>query len=108
MIKADIVKSIGEALNLKDREALKIVDSIIDSIKEIVVAHGRIEIRDFGVFQIKTRKQRVGRNPKNKVEYSIPSRKVVTFKAGKEVRTLPVSEPETATAEAQGDSRSFE
>jgi len=88
MIKADIVKAIGEKLNLKDKEALSVVDRIIDSIKEIITKDSRLEIRDFGVFQIKKRKERIGRNPKNKVMYPIPSRKVVTFKAGKEIKTV--------------------
>ena len=61
MIKADIVKKVAEGLNKKDREALVIVDTIIDSVKDVICQHGRLEIRDFGVFQIKQRKPRIGR-----------------------------------------------
>lgn len=86
MIKADIVKRIAEHLKLKDKEALVIVDATLDAMKDIVAKHGRLEIRDFGVFQTKQRKQRVGRNPKDKKEYPIPPRKVVTFKMGKELK----------------------
>ena len=89
MIKADIVKSVGEALNMKDKEALAVVDSIIESMKEVIIRDKRLEVRDFGVFQVKERKQRIGRNPKNKKEYPIPPRKVVTFKSGKEIKKLP-------------------
>lgn len=88
MIKADIVKSVGEALNMKDKEALAVVDSIVESMKEVIVRDKRLEVRDFGVFQIKERKERIGRNPKNKREYPIPPRKVVTFKSGKEIKNL--------------------
>ncbi len=88
MIKADIVKSVGEALNMKDKEALAVVDAIVESMKEVIIRDKRLEVRDFGVFQVKERKQRIGRNPKNKKEYPIPPRKVVTFKSGKEVKNL--------------------
>ncbi|MEQ8819091.1 MAG: HU family DNA-binding protein [Sumerlaeia bacterium] len=94
MIKADIVKRVAEELSteeqpLKDKEALELVDTIIESIKEIVVRDQRLEVRDFGVFQIKTRKARIGRNPKNRKEYPIPAHKVVTFKPGKEIKIIP-------------------
>ena len=86
MIKADIVKRVALKLNKKDKEALVIVDTIIDSMKDVICKHQRLEIRDFGVFQIKQRKKRIGRNPKDKKEYPIPPRKVVTFKSGKELK----------------------
>ncbi len=95
MIKADIVKRIAEGLSnehqqIKDKDALLIVDQVVESMKEIIVKHGRLEIRDFGVFQVKQRKARIGRNPKNKKTYPIPAHKVVTFKPGKEIKTVPV------------------
>lgn len=86
MIKADIVRRVAEHLKLKDKEALVIVDAALEAIKETVAEHGRLEIRDFGVFQVKQRKERVGRNPKDKKEYPIPPRRVVTFKMGKELK----------------------
>jgi nucleoid DNA-binding protein len=86
MIKADIVATIAKELNIKDKEALEIVDEIIVHIKDIVDEGGRLEIRDFGVFQAKARKPRIGRNPRNKKEYMIPLRRVVTFRPGKKFR----------------------
>ncbi|MCE5228730.1 integration host factor subunit beta [bacterium] len=86
MIKIDIVKKIATKLEIKDREALSVVDTIIDSIKQCIKEHDRIEIRNFGVFQVKQRKPRTGRNPRNKKEYPIKPRKVVTFKLGKELK----------------------
>ncbi|MBN1517394.1 integration host factor subunit beta [Candidatus Sumerlaeota bacterium] len=86
MIKADIVKKIAASMNKKDKEALVIVDTIIESMKDVICQNQRLEIRDFGVFQIKQRKPRIGRNPKDKKEYPIPPRKVVTFKSGKELK----------------------
>jgi nucleoid DNA-binding protein len=89
MIKVDVVKQIAKKLDLKERDALEIVDTILESLKEVIVRDGRLEVRDFGVFQIKERKGRVGRNPKNKVEYPIPPHRVVTFKSGKEIKEIP-------------------
>ena len=88
MIKIDFARDLAQRLKVKDKEALKIVDNLIESIKEAIIKHARLEIRDFGVFIIKTRKQRVGRNPKNKKEYPIPNHKAITFKAGKEIKEL--------------------
>jgi nucleoid DNA-binding protein len=86
MIKADIVRQISENLNLKDRNALTLVDATLESIKEVINRDGRLELRDFGVFTIKTRKARTGRNPRNLVEYPIPGRRVVTFRMGRELK----------------------
>jgi len=86
MIKVDIVKKVAEQLNLKDKEALQIVDAVIEAMKQVICENGRLEVRDFGVFQVKQRKARIGRNPRNKDEYPIPPRKVVTFKLGKELK----------------------
>lgn len=96
MIKVEIVKRVAEHLNMKDKEALVIVDSIIDAMKKIVAEEGRLEIRDFGVFQTKKRKERIGRNPKDKKEYPIPARRVVTFKMGRELKISGEQNPAIA------------
>ncbi len=100
MIKAEIVKQAAEKLSMRDKEALVVIDAIIDSIKKIVAEQGRLEIRDFGVFQTKTRKERIGRNPKDKKEYPIPARRVVTFKMGRE---LKLSGEQIASVDGSGD-----
>lgn len=92
MIKIDIVKRIAQHLKLKDAEALAVVDAVIECLKETIHEEGRLEIRDFGVFQVKERKSRVGRNPRNLQEYPIPPRRVVTFKLGKELKDFSIQE----------------
>lgn len=86
MIKADIIKQVARELEMNDKEALAVVDGILESLKDTICEHRRLEIRDFGVFQVKTRKERIGRNPRDKMEYPIPARQVVTFKIGKELK----------------------
>ena len=83
MIKADIVKQIAKKHGMQDKDVLAAVDAILESLKETIVEHGRLEIRDFGVFHVRRRKGRVGRNPRNGMEYDIPPRMVVTFKPSK-------------------------
>ena len=104
MIKIDIVKRVAQQLDLKDREALVVVDTIIEAIKESIKEHGRMEVRNFGVFQVKQRKPRTGRNPRNKKEYPIHPRKVVTFKLGKELKDFSVKEDDLkSNASAKSD-----
>lgn len=92
MIKIDIVKRVAQHLKLKDAEALAVVDAIIEGMKETICQDGRLEIRDFGVFQTKMRKPRVGRNPRDRKEYPIPPRRVVTFKLGKELKDFSLGQ----------------
>ncbi len=88
MIKIDIAAKIASEIGITKKDALVITDTIIDSIKDILQKYGKIEIRDFGVFKIKERKSRIGRNPKTKVEVPIAVRKSLTFKPGKELKEL--------------------
>ncbi len=101
MVKADIVKKIASAMYMKDKDALFVVDTIIDSMKEVIVENERLEIRDFGVFQVKERKPRMGRNPKNKKSYPIPPHKVVTFKCGKDLKKLSDPKLSDTTEDAE-------
>lgn len=100
MIKIDIVRRIASEMGLNDRDALTVVDETIEAIKDVVCEHGRLEIRDFGVFQVKQRKARIGRNPRNKKEYPIAPHKVVTFKVGKNLNIQPPNGEETRQAES--------
>jgi len=107
MIKIDIVKQVARESKIKDREALAVIDTIIDALKQIIHENQRIEIRNFGVFQIKQRQPRTGRNPRDKKEYPILSRRVVTFKLGKELKDFSVksAKPGRAASGSRGASR---
>lgn len=100
MIKADIVRQISDRLQLNDRSALALVDATIESLKEVINRDGRLELRDFGVFTVKTRKPRVGRNPRNLVEYPIPGRRVVTFRMGRELKIASLKSKSLAASES--------
>jgi len=83
--KKDIVKSIAGELNLPQVEVKKIVQRTLDAIVDTLVEKGRIELRNFGVFEVKARKPRKARNPRTNEVVFVPAKKAVTFKPGKEM-----------------------
>ncbi len=88
MIKADIVNRVAETSEVSRVKAAVAVDSIIDAMKVALSEGKRIELRGFGVFQVRDRKRGVGRNPKTGVEVAITPGKTVRFKPGKELKNL--------------------
>ena len=82
MTKKDIVMKIAEETGLKQIDVKLVVQKTLDHITDSVAAGKTVELRNFGVFKVKTRRPRIGRNPKTGVTVSIPERKVVTFKSG--------------------------
>lgn len=88
MIKADLVNHVAELGDLPRSKAAQAVDTIIDAMKEALCEGKRIELRGFGVFQVRDRKKGVGRNPKTGVEVAITPGKTVRFKPGKELKDL--------------------
>ena len=88
MIKADIVNRVAEASDVSRVKAAIAVDTLLDAMKEALRQGKRIELRGFGVFQVRDRKRGVGRNPKTGVEVEIAPGKTVRFKPGKGLRDL--------------------
>jgi len=82
MTKKDIVIKIAEDTELKQIDVKSIVQKTLDSIVESLSKGETVELRNFGVFKVKSRKSRVGRNPKTGVEVPIPEKRIVSFKAG--------------------------
>ena len=64
------------------------VDTVIEGLRNALARGQRIELRGFGVFQVKQRKKGIGRNPKTGVEVKIPPGNTIRFKPGKELRNL--------------------
>ncbi len=88
MIKADIVNRVAELSEVPRVKAALAVDTIFGSMKEALRDGKRIELRGFGVFQVRDRKKGVGRNPKTGVEVAITPGKTVRFKPGKDLKNL--------------------
>jgi integration host factor subunit beta len=86
--KKEIVKKISEDLGLTQLKTKDIVQRTLDAIILTLVEEGRIELRNFGVFEVKRRAPRKARNPRTGAKVYVPSKNVVTFKPGKEMEEL--------------------
>jgi len=82
MTKKDIVLKVSDETGVKQIDVKKIVQKTFDCIVEALVRGERIELRNFGVFKVKQRKSRTGRNPRTNQVIPVPPRKVVVFKSG--------------------------
>jgi nucleoid DNA-binding protein len=78
-----IVRALSQEMQLPQPIVKQLVEKLFDVITDSLVVNQRLELRNFGVFEVKKRAPRVGRNPKTKEEIPIGSRYVVTFKPGK-------------------------
>jgi len=83
VIKQDIIQRVAERLDMTKVKAAGVVEAFFDSLKESLKEGERIELRGFGVLQVKNRKTGIGRNPKTGQEVPIPKGKTVRFKPGK-------------------------
>src|SRR6476620_3889089 len=83
--KKEIVKQISDRLGLPQLKTKEIVQQTFDAIVETLLETGRIELRNFGVFEVKQRKARKARNPRTGDKVDVPPKNVVTFKPGKEM-----------------------
>lgn len=86
MTKRDLVLKIAEETGIKQMLVKDVVHRVFDQLCEALVEGEKIEIRNFGVFKVKTRKARVGRNPRTNIAVPVPERKVVVFKPGLEMK----------------------
>jgi DNA-binding protein HU-beta len=91
VIKLDIVNAVVNKTGVSRTKAEKAVETVFETMKNALGKGERIELRRFGVFNVRPRKTGIGRNPRTGQEVSIPPGKAVRFKPGKELQTL--SEP---------------
>ena len=85
MTKKDIVRTIAEQIDLPQLRTKELVQKTFDALIDALVKEGRIELRNFGVFQIKRREARMARNPRTGEKVPVQAKSVVTFKPGKEM-----------------------
>ena len=82
MTKKEIVIKIADKTDIKQVDVKDVVQMTLDLIVDSLSRAETVELRNFGIFKVKTRKPRLGRNPKTGESVEIPGKKVVTFKAG--------------------------
>lgn len=86
MTKKDIVLKITDLTGIKQIDVKRIVQKTFDVIVESLIRNEKVELRNFGVFKLKERRARLGRNPRTGESVPVPPRKVVVFKAGLEMK----------------------
>ncbi len=82
MTKKDLILKVADETGLKQINVKLVIQKTFDYIIEALVRGEKIELRNFGVFKIKQRKSRIGRNPRTNQVIPVPPRKVVVFKSG--------------------------
>ena len=82
MTKKEIARAIAGKVDVSNCVTTEIVQQVFDGIIEVLASEGRIELRNFGVFEVKTRKARRARNPRTGAKVDVPEKPVIRFKAG--------------------------
>ncbi len=82
MTKKDIVMKVSNDTNVAQIDVKKVVQKTLDAIVESLERSETVEIRNFGVFKVKSRRGRIGRYPRTGEEVQVPEKKVVVFKPG--------------------------
>ena len=85
MTKKDLARAIAEEMDLTQTQAKEIIQRVLDGITETLVQEGRIELRNFGVFEVKKRKPRKARNPRTGENVKVAAKLVVAFKPGRDM-----------------------
>ena len=111
MTKKEIVRRISERAELTQLKTKEIVQWTFDAIIDTLITDGRIELRNFGVFEVRRRKARRARNPRTNDRVDVPEKNVVTFQPGKEMeervrREAKVYEPKRKKPRAAGGANS--
>lgn len=88
MIKADIINEVAKQAKITRAKAVVAVEAVLDAMKASMRRGERIELRGFGVFQVKARKKGIGRNPRTGREVRIPPGRTIRFKPGKSFKNL--------------------
>lgn len=88
MIKVDIVNEVAKAADITKVKAEIAVDAVFSAMRDSMQRGERIELRGFGVFQVKPRKRGIGRNPRTGTEVRIPPGRTIRFKPGKDLQNL--------------------
>jgi DNA-binding protein HU-beta len=90
LIKLDIVNEVVYKTGITKTKAEMAVDAVFESMRRTLSEGNRIELRGFGIFNVRPRKTGIGRNPRTGAQAVISPGKVVRFRPGKQLRSLPL------------------
>jgi nucleoid DNA-binding protein len=86
MTKRELVIRVANKIGQTQSEIGKVVEATFEALSQALAEGKRWELRDFGVFEVKTRASRIGRNPRTGDQVPVPQRRVVTFRPGKKMK----------------------
>ena len=85
MTKKEMARAIAEKMNLPQMAVLEVIQRVFDGIIDTLETEGRIELRNFGVFEVRERKAKKARNPRTGESVMVPAKMAVFFKQGREM-----------------------
>ena len=83
MNKTELIASVAEKSGITKKDAERVINAALDTVTAELVKGGRVQLSGFGIFEVKAREARVGRNPRTKEAVEIPATKTPVFKASK-------------------------
>ena len=86
MNKTELIKNVAQNAEISQKEATVVVQTVVESITNTLVAGEKVQLIGFGTFEVRERAARTGRNPQTGEEMQIAASKVPAFKAGKELK----------------------
>lgn len=102
MTKRELVMDVAERLGYTQNEVSAVIQATLDTIVDSLSEGNRLEIRNFGVFELKVREARIGRNPRTGETVPITEKRVAVFKPGKALKELVENHPDGAAPDQAG------
>ena len=88
MNKTELIAAVAEKTGLTKKDAERVVSTTFETVTESLKKGDKVSISGFGIFEVKTREARIGRNPRTKEEIKIPATKLPAFKASKTLKDV--------------------
>ena len=86
MNKTELIAAVAEKAGLTKKDAERVVNATIETITESLCKGEKVSVSGFGIFEVKAREARIGRNPRTKESIQIPATKLPAFKASKTLK----------------------
>ena len=86
MNKKELIAAAAAKAGTTQKDAEAVINAALETLTAALANGDRVQVSGFGIFEVKTREARVGRNPKTKEAINIPAAKVPTFKASKTLK----------------------
>ena len=86
MNKTELVAAVAEKIGMTKKDAERVINAAVDTITETLVKGDKVSLSGFGIFEVKAREARVGRNPRTKETIQIPATRLPAFKAAKALK----------------------